>query len=57
MPDFDPNVSPYIRKALERMNRCHCGRGPKKAETEICQACEDEAQADVLSRGETFHGD
>ena len=50
MPEHD--VSPYIRKALERMNQCDCGRGPKKAETELCQACEGDAQANIIDADE-----
>ena len=37
-------VSPYVQRAWERMNQCHCGRGPKKAETELCSQCEQEGK-------------
>lgn len=52
MPDFDPNVSPYIRKALERMNQCDCGRGPKRTETEMCSHCEADGQAEIIDSDE-----
>ena len=37
---------------IERKNQCHCGRGPKKAETELCQLCEEDAQADIIDADE-----
>lgn len=43
-------VSPPLRKPLRDL--CDCGRGPKKAETEMCQHCEDDAQANVVALDE-----
>lgn len=42
----DKPVSDYLKKPLRDL--CRCGRGPVKAETEMCQHCEDDAQANVV---------
>ena len=36
------------RDLRQKTDLCDCGRGPKKAETEMCQHCEDDAQANVV---------
>lgn len=33
-------------------DECSCGRGPKRAETEMCQHCEDDAQANIIDSDE-----
>lgn len=41
----DKDVSPYLQRPLRDL--CPCGRGPVKAELEVCEDCEMDAQADV----------
>ena len=50
MPDRKKEIAWLHERAaeIERKNNCHCGRGPKRAETEMCQHCEDDAQANVI---------
>lgn len=40
-------MTPYRQLHTPPRDLCECGRGPKKAETEVCQHCEDDAQGDV----------
>ena len=49
MPDRKDEIAWLNETAreIERKNECDCGRGPKKAETEICEACFLEAQGEV----------
>lgn len=65
MTDFDPNVSPPLKKPLRtfetaqkevrkvRAQRralgiCECGRGMMRAETEQCESCDLDGQANVV---------
>ena len=39
-------MSNYIDRPLRDL--CRCGRGPVRTETEVCQACELDAQGNVV---------
>lgn len=55
MPDRKREIA-WLEQALrdirDRHDLCECGRGPKRAETEICVFCELEAQAEIIDSDE-----